>query len=421
MVEITQKDIAIESSLLKLLSERKHYDVFASTLDYKKLLPDTVILLSDYDKYFKAFNHDAIDWGVFFTEFAQNWHRRDFDDNDIAYYKDSVFPTIRNVGELEVNRAIVSLIERSTAEKLLRIVSGAFSQEEAQKVLDEHTQRTSGLVASDDDDCFSLDKVDFSILDKANGIPWFLPTLQKGLGSLVQGQFVVVSADYGTGKSAFVISQAVAAFKHAQKHKDVGPILYFNSEGTTADVFCRFLSCLYNAKIYGGFEEVLTRIDEVRNKFSSAFNIKNLLVFQVGCGDMFKIQQKIDMYKPSVVIIDIADVLAPEEDPKSLKKLFDGIRLLSAKYCPIIATTQSGDTSYKDNSTGDIKHRKWLGDKALYGSKAGKGGAASEIITIGKDDDIKNIRYISTPKKKRGTMVQMTCELIDEYSLYREI
>ena len=422
--DIKPEDKQIEKALLKVMCVRKNYETFAEHIDFKRLLPNTGVLLKDYGRYFESFDHGEIDWPTFITEFGQNWHSRDMDNEDVALYRDTLIPMVEGVEEDDANAAMESLLKREYRQKIEHNL-GDFSEDTIQQILDEFKQARQKYRTDVDEEAFSIDKVDFSILDKEKGVPWFLPSVQQGLGSLVQGQFVVVAADYGVGKSAFVISQAVEAFKHLHRKELTKPILYFNSEGTQADVFTRFLSNLYSKHIAGGFEETFNRIEEVREKFCNTFNPNNFLVFQIQQGDMSKIRQKIDIYKPSVVIIDIADVLAKEEDVQHLKKLFDGLRLLSAESCPIIATTQSGNTSYqyfdKEKNEMVTKHRRWLSEKDLYGSKAGKGGAADTIITIGKDDDMPEIRYVHTPKKKRGSVVSATCEIVEIFSLYKEI
>ena len=407
------------------MSNRKNFDTFAEFIDVKRLLPNTSLLLKDYKKYFDSFDHETIDWGTFTTEFAQHWHSRDLDEDDIVYYRDTVIPLIDQVNDVDANNVLVGLLDRDYNEKLNTSLQSGVNYEELHSIMDDYIKAKSKYVTKIDEEAFSIDKVDFSILDKEKGIPWFLPSLQKGLGSLVQGQFVVVAADYGVGKSAFVISQLAHTLKYLRAKNDPRPVLYFNSEGTQADVFTRSLSNLYSNKIHGGFEDVLKQIDSVSVDFVDKFDKDTFLVFQIQQGDMSKIKQKIYMYKPSIVIIDIMDVLAKEEDVQNLKKLYDGLRLLSAATCPIIGTTQSGNTSYqyfdKEKREMVTKSRRWLTEKDLYGSKAGKGGAADTIITIGKDDDMPHVRYVQTPKKKRGNVVSVTCEIVEKYSLYREM
>lgn len=423
--EVKPADVKLESALLKALSNRVNYETFAQHIDLDRLLPNTALLLTDYGKYFNTFDGADIDWGTFTTEFTQHWHSRDLDNDDIVYYRDTVIPIIEQAETEQVGSVLAGLLDRDYIERITQAISGGIDPGVLIDIVDSYTADRSRYVSDADGEAYSIDRVDFSVLDKSKGIPWCLPSLQKGLGSLVQGQFIVVAASHGTGKSAFVLSQTVEAFKHLQRVDSDRPILYFNSEGTQADVFARFLSGLYSKHVGGGFEEIYERIDEVKEKFTESFDAKNLLVFQIGQGDAAKINQKINKYNPSLVIIDIADVLAKDEDVQSLKKLYDSLRLASGRTCPIIATTQSGDTSYKffnkEENKMVVKNRKWLTENDLYGSKPGKGGAADTIITIGKDDDIPNVRYIHTPKIKRGQVVKATCELIDKYSSYKEI
>ena len=360
------KFVQAEFSLLKALSVRENFNTYYDSINKKHLTDDTNLLLKDYKKYFDRYDHEVIDMNELYTHFAQSWHK-ELDSDDIDYYKNEVFPRIADIRDSQIANALLIIEEKNTTDKITQELQSGIDVEKIQELLTDYNTLYQDTILKNDDEAFTIDNVDFGVLDKANGIPWFLPSLQRGLGSLVQGQFVVVSADYGTGKSAFVINQAVKAFTR-QPDK---PILYFNSEGTQADVFCRFLSCLYHKHIKGGFEEVLERIDEVREKFAANFDVKNFMVFQTTVGSIGQLKQKVEQYKPSLVIIDIADVLAAEEDVRGLKKLYDTLRLLSGAYCPIIGTTQSGDTSYKDPQTGEIKTRKFLGDKALYGSKAG--------------------------------------------------
>lgn len=419
--QILSPDVVLEAELLKAFSIKENYLSYNHVLDYKRLLPNTSLLLKDYKEYFDIYpSHTEVNWGIFYTHFSQNWHIANLTTPEIEYYRDYVFPTVRNSRTANTTSCIVGLIKKKTLDDLANI-SGELNPDKIRIILDEFEQSTSNILQPHDTEICKIDTVDFTELDKANGIPFFLPTLQDGLGSLVKGQFVIVSADYGTGKSAFVISQAVHTLIHLHKTNDERPILYFNSEGTSADIFGRFCSNLFKDKLRGGFEEVIVRAEEVKESFLKTFSANQFLVIQMMSSSIDWLHTKIKKYNPALVIIDITDTLAPEEDVMNLKKVYDRLRLLSGTYCPIIGTTQSGDTSYKDSETGEIKNKKWLNDKALYGSKTGKGGSADSIITIGKDDANKNLRYITTPKKKRGKEVYLTCELVDIYSLYKEL
>lgn len=417
MTTVITADVIIEAALLKTFAIKTNYDSYLHLVDSKRLQPTTNIMLEAYKKYYSQFaNHEQIDFGLFYTQFAQNWHI-DLPAEQIEYYREHVLPAVLNSEIENVESCILGLLKKKTFDDVAKCTD----IEKLKTLIEEFETKANSLSHDIDEDVTKIDNVDFEELDKANGIPYFLPALQSGLGSLVKGQFVVVSADYGTGKSAFVISQTVSTLKHLKEKGDTRPILYFNSEGTSADIFGRVCSNLYKDKILGGFEEVVAKAPQVKEHFIKTFTSEALLVLQMASANIDWIHSKIKKYNPALVIIDITDTLAKEEDVMHLKKVYDQLRLLSGKYCPIIGTSQSGDTSYQDKETNEIKTRKWLGDKALYGSKTGKGGAADTIIAIGRDDVNKQLRYISTPKKKRGSPVNVTCELVDKYSLYKEM
>lgn len=415
------KAIEIETALLKAMANRDNFELYSKSINKKRLYEATGVLLEDYEKYFDLYKeHKQIDFELFYTQFSQSWHNTDFDNEDINYYRDYVIPAINKADTKEVETSLLGLIQKQTLEEINRSSEKTFDIEKISSILEEYKAKHGEIITEYDDDCYTINNVDFSVLEKKKGIPYFLPSLQAALGSLTKGQFIVVSADYGAGKSAFVLSQAAAGIRHLQNNGENRPILYFNSEGTEADVYVRLMSNLYRDKIAGGFEQVLTNISKVKEVFNKQYNPDNFKVFQLTGHNLAYIKTKMQKHNPALVIIDICDSLVPEESPALLKKLYDNIRQLSNAFCPIIGTSQSGDTSYFDKDTGEKKNRQWLGGKALYGSKTGKGGAADTILTIGKDEN-SDLRYVEVAKHKRGRAVRVTCEIDGLYSDYREV
>lgn len=408
-------DIEFELLLLKTMSYKKNFEKYKFYYDNTKLSETSKTLLNDYSLYFNTYkDEEDINWSVFYGHFSQNWHQ-ELNAKDLAYYKDDVFPRISS-NNIE---CIDKVFEETYSKKILKALADSpMASEATTKLLDKFLELRENLNTKSSD-VDTSDSLDFNKIDKTNGIPWFLRSLQNSLGSLIQGQFVVVSADIGTGKSAFVISQVVHTLKHV-KYKDLGPVLFFNSEGTSEDVFGRLWSNLYRRQIEGGFEEIVLRNNEIKDIFNEEYTNEKMLVSILTPNSLKDIEVKITKYKPSLVIIDMADTLAKDEDVQSLKKVYDHLRRVATKHCPIIATSQAGDQTYYDGE-GKLQHRKWLGLSATYGSKTGKGGAAETLITIGKDEGDEEFRYISIPKKKRGKTANISCILYDKYSRYEEL
>lgn len=413
----TRHDIELEASLLKSLAIKKNYDKFYGVLDTKKLIPVTSQLLKDYSTYYEKYNND-IDWDVFYNEFTQNW-RNDLDSQDVEYYRETVFPLIKN-SEVKDN-LYVSLLEREATSKINDVLTSGFSHEKIDEIVKSLKQQLQTYQKSEED-VFKLGELDLSVLDTSNGLSWFLPKLQAGLNSHMPGQFIVVSADSGAGKSAFCISQAVHVFKQLNERSDTRPILYCTSEDTKEDLAGRFLSNLYNDKCIGGFEDIISQYERVGRHFDKNYNKELFIGMTIrGPKDIYKIRNKIERYNPSVIIIDMLDVLADGLDIQCLTKTYNEIRSISNDGFPIIGTTQAGNTSYRTED-GHLKHRKWLTEKDTAGSKGGgKQGAAYGMIMIGQDDDTPGLRYVTTTKKKRGKHCSVICKLEERYSLYREM
>lgn len=418
---IKQQGVELEAALLKSMTNKYNFDNFRSCLDSKRLIPITNTLLNDYQKYYEKYtDHKDIDWDVFYTDFTQVWHRKDKIGEDIAYYRETVFPLVRNA--TVKSGLYVSLLERQAAQAIEKVIEIGFDQTKIDVILDGLRTSLKVYQKDTDDDIFKLDTLDLSVLDTTNGLSWFLPSLQNGLGSHMGGQFIVVAADSNAGKSAFCISQAVHVFKHLHKAKIDRPILYCTSEDTKEDLAGRFLSNLYKDKVMGGFEQIVDQWEKVNKDYQKSYNPDLFIGMQIrGHTDLFKIRKKIDMYKPSVVIIDMLDKLSASDAIQDLTKLYQDIRGIANDGYPIIGTSQSGNTSYQDKVTGDYKHRKHLKDKDLANSKSGKQGAAYSMIMIGMDDDVPGVRYISTTKKKRGSNVSTTCVINERFSLYTEL
>lgn len=408
-----ENNLIIETQLLKALSTKSAYEEYAQYVDMTRVMPTTKEMLAFYEGWYKKHDTD-INFGDLYTQIAST----NKDLPDVEYYRDYVIPAVSQCIAGPIDVVLASLIEKQTAAKISKSMEAGVDIETIRKALDAHekkidTKKKIGSTVAD---------VDFTVLDKHTGIPWFLPELQKNLLSLTTGQFIVVSADTNVGKSAFVISQLAYTMHYLRRKKLEQSVLYFNSEGTAADVLARMLSCLYRDKYTEGFEQIVDKIEEIRPLFCSDYAKQGLKVIQMGELNGFSdLKRIIRDVNPALVVIDIVDELAKEESPTELKKLYGNLRTLSGLTCPIIGTSQSGQTEYFDQEKKEKRNQKWLTSNSLYGSKTGKAGSADTIITIGKENDNSTLRFVSVAKKKRGDACKITCEIEPRFSLYREV
>ncbi len=423
-LENINRQVTAEAALLKSMSLRSNYTNYWSYVNTDVLNKDSAVIGNDLQKYFDLYqDHEEVDWDLFTTQFCSNWHSIDTSNEDLLYYKEFVIPEIKSSEfSSDTHSCLLGVINKEVLEKINKLSKNGFSIDKVRGLLDDYEGKYNSIINHQDKDCFHLDEIDYSILDHKNGIPYFLPTLQKALGGLMAGNFVIVAADIGTGKSAFVISQAVHAFMYLHSIGSEQPILYFNSEDTLAEVGMRFFSNLHHKTVTGGYEQLVKDRVLTTKSFNEQYNTQLFKTFQLSGQGIAYVRNKLKKYRPSLVILDITDKLAPSEDVGVLKKLFDNLRDLAAEFLvPIIGTTQAGDKSYIDRE-GQTKNKKFLKSSDLYASKTGKGGSATVILSIGKDDEETDCtRYINISKKKRGEFARITATIEEKYSLYKEV
>ena len=414
--ESSQIDTKLESSLLKIMSNRENFLKYYNVLDLDRLLINTKTLLNNYDMYYKTCQDNQIDFGKFHTHFV-TWHKKDLDNNELDYYRDVVYRIIENADDSDAESIITALDQRVFEQKIKETTD----PDELIKLAEEY--KTQEKEKYTEEDGFNIETLDFSVLSKSDGIPWVLPSLQASLGSLTAGELTLFVADTNTGKGLLVISQLVHTFKHLARNNIDKPILMFNSEGVVSEPMDRFFSNMYRTEYPEGFEEVVLNQVEVNKRFVDTYSdaAKRLWLFSMSKITTFdKLRKKVLQYKPAVVFIDIADKLAKERDVGSLTVLYDSLRGLAEEaQCPIIATSQSGNTKYFDETEGKFRYKRFLDDKDIYGAKQ-KSSAATTMICIGKDDDKSPIRYINVAKSKRGRPVKLTCNIFPEFSRIEE-
>lgn len=422
--ELVSPDTTLEASLLKVFAVREQYNTFMSQIDVKRLLQNTELLLKDYGKYFDLYkDHASIDFGLFYTQFSQDWHINSLTTDQIEYYRDYVFPAIKAAQPESVESCLISLIKQKTLEDLSNNTS-ELNPSKIKELLDDFERKMSMFSdksgPENDPDAVLVQDIDLNSLDKSKGIPQCLPELQKSLGGLVKGEFNLVAAATNAGKSAFCISQVVSTLIHLKEINNESPILYFNSEGTQDEIYGRVFSNLYRHTYVEGFEEIKEKEIDVKELYNNEYNNSSFILFQISTHKLNFIESKIKRYKPALVVIDMIDALSEAEDNLTLKKLYDDIRRLSLEYCPIIGTTQAGSLEYYDESEHKNKTKRFLGIKDVLNCKA-KAAAVTNFIGIGMDYDQPGVRFISTPKVKRGTPINFSCELINKYSLYKPL
>jgi hypothetical protein len=414
--------VLTEKSLLSALSSRKHYDMYIAYVDIKRLLPETALILDCYGDYYKTYPESTyIDWDEFTLQFKTNWHAKDLADNMVDWYVEAI-NSISQLKEDNVSTALLGLINREFVDKVGELSSSKINPEKAAELLSQYEIKYAAVMQDYDADLFNSDSADFSIIDKSKGIKYPYAPLNDSLGGMVSGSLVVLNAAHGIGKTACACDFAAEAIKQSQ-NENLGPVLFFNTEGSLNTAFARVLSNLFRDKIKNGYKSIINNPEKVLKHYKKTYG-ERLLLFKGNKKGLGYITSKVRKYKPSLIILDMAvAIMRPvsknSSDTSNLEEYFNQLRSLSEEV-PIVATVQAGvGAKFYCTKTQRHIYKMWPTDDDIYGSRTAVQSAAETIITIGRDNDNEYKRYIQTTKIKDDCpKTKFTCELEEKYSHY---
>jgi len=231
----------------------------------------------------------------------------------------------------------------------------------------------------------------------SSGYEWRLDALNRSLGPLRTGNFVIVAARVEVGKTTFLASEVSYLAQQLPKDR---PVVLVNNEEESSVVFFRIV------------QAALGQESKVLIADSKAAMVSYTTLMG---GDKDKIRVTKDMnnvrdletlfreVNPGLIVFDQLDKVdgfkSDEREDLKLGKIYKWARELARSYGPVIAASQLSASAV------EMKDPPFIGLDALRGSKTDKPGEADVVITIGKYKEPKSpeeemIRTINVPKNK---------------------
>jgi replicative DNA helicase len=231
----------------------------------------------------------------------------------------------------------------------------------------------------------------------SSGYEWRLDALNRSLGPLRTGNFVIVAARVEVGKTTFLASEVSYLAQQLPKDR---PVVWVNNEEESSVVFFRIVQAALG-------QESKVLIADSKAAMASYTTLMG--------GDKDKIRVTKDMnnvrdletlfreVNPGLIVFDQLDKVdgfkSDEREDLKLGKIYKWARELARSYGPVIAASQLSASAV------EMKDPPFIGLDALRGSKTDKPGEADVVITIGKYKEPKSpeeemIRTINVPKNK---------------------
>lgn len=360
--------------------------------------PQTVAVLKDFDKYFKAFpGHNKLDKESFVPRFNA-WHPKLKDEQRAFYLKmlDTVFDTEPDEDQKKHIMSWLAEVEMATtmANVAEEYASGDLEADLYSKIIeisDAYKKRVDvRFDAWIDEDILSLMQEDLN----EDGVSWRLNCLNTHMRKLRGGDFGIIAGRPNKGKTSFIASETT--FMAPQLPEDRN-IIWLNNEGPGR----RIVPTVYRAALglttpqlgqlalSGKAEEeyikLMLRRDRIR-------------VVDIHGWTNGMVERVLEDSNPGIIIYDMIDKIkgfgSAARTDLGLEMMYDWARERSVKYDAIgLATSQI-------SVDGDGLQFPTMG--MLKDSKTGKQGACDFQIMIGASNDpsYQNSRFIGVVKNK---------------------
>ena len=231
----------------------------------------------------------------------------------------------------------------------------------------------------------------------SSGYEWRLDALNRSLGPLRTGNFVIVAARVEVGKTTFLASEVSYLAQQLPKDR---PVVWVNNEEESSVVFFRIVQAAL------GIESKTIIADSKKAMVDYAALMggnKDKIRVTKDMNNVRDLETLFREVNPGLIIFDQLDKVdgfkSDEREDLKLGKIYKWARELARSYGPVIAASQLSASAV------EMKDPPFIGLDALRGSKTDKPGEADVVITIGKYKEPKSpeeemIRTINVPKNK---------------------
>ena len=231
----------------------------------------------------------------------------------------------------------------------------------------------------------------------SSGYEWRLDVLNRSLGPLHTGNFIIVAARVEVGKTTFLASEVSYLAQQLPKDR---PVVWVNNEEESSVVFFRIVQAAIGKESKTIIADSKTAMEEYIALMGG--NKDKIRVTK----DMNHVRDLETLFRevnPGLIVFDQLDKVngfkSEEREDITLGKIYKWARELARTYGPVIAASQLSASAV------DMKDPPFIGLDALRGSKTDKPGEADAVVTLGKYKEPKTpeeemIRTINVPKNK---------------------
>lgn len=408
---------------LQVLRNRKQFNRLRPHVPSRAMDARTELLLDDYAAFFKAFDGvEDIDANTFVPWF-EGFRHPTFTDEERGVYRS----IMREVFKTPTEAVKTGLLRQLNDCKLAYDLQAAtLKWEEGESPEFRHEVAsivTANRIANGERKLWLPPDLEGMLDEEQNeaGLHWPLPCMEAVCKPLRSGDFVLVGARPGKGKTSFLAFLLAYWMQFMPEDKNA---VWLNNEGNGKRIYMRvaqaalqtntlgLMKARQDGTLWSRYDQALMRRDRLR-----VFNVQGM--------HSAAITALLEENNPGIIIYDMlnnvqlagAELLRSDERCEQLAQWAreDQVKLDSVGISTWQVSVEGANTLYPPES-------------ALMNSKTAIQGACDGIIMLGSLDApaMKNVRGISMPKTKMqrpGTTGDPRCELefCTDTSIYREM
>lgn len=393
---------SVDLQILKYCSTADNYDSIKGSIDRDVCVKESWVLLQAFDKYYEL-GADIIDKD-FKTWFRIRCHPEFKKENHILYGR-----IIDNVlaedmpDSVGFHATINKLRNQSTLESVLsEYKRGRLSDDDLASELSVLSKVPSGgdVVAT------GIDPMELAEHARTGGLYWRLEDLNKSVGPVAGGDFILIGKRPEVGGTSFLCSEMTFMLSQLPAG---GRALIFNNEEEVHKVKSRVVS----AALGIDYLRVMSDPAATKESYEKWQDEREMLVIHDTQMTIHSIERAIQEYKPTIIGINVllkVGGIDRKEDHDKLEQLGVHLRAMSDDYgAPIFGVVQA------DPQADGVKY---IPQTWIYKSKTALQGEADVLIMIGTDEEgNEEDRYIHVAKNKipPSECTDITCKHIKSH------
>ena len=364
------------------------------------VVKETMMILDGMERFYKSFpSVSKIDWDAFSAYLIADLSKRLTDDSIIKLRMalSNAKAYTPHVAHEEVIKSLIELDYLARIMEECELVKEGSSDLEHVHILATNALKDVERYIEKDELFVSADLSSIAERISTSGYEWRLDVLNRSLGPLRTGNFVIIAARVEVGKTTFLASEVSYIAQQLPKDR---PVVWINNEEESSVVFFRIVQAALGMQSKDIIADTNTAMLEYEKLMGGD---KHKIRVTKDTNHVKDLETLFKEVNPGLIVFDQLDKIdgfkSDDAEHMRLGKIYKWARELARTYGPVIAASQLSA------SAEELRDPPFIGLDALRGSKTDKPGEADAVVTIGKFKEPKSpeeefVRTINVPKNK---------------------